>query len=310
MTKKSSTTPKPIKSTTVNLFDPERSMDVLTSTSSPFETDEKRDYTELLDLAKNDDKIDHTTELNKAIKFSTTCITMNVTESTQSSVIDKIQTTTTTLKPATLSTTISSTKQSPKPTPKSKTIEILKKTTTSTTTTELPTTILPRDNSTETIEFKEKFSYSNNQLNSLNKNETVDEEAIVDNGILPTEEEEEERKKDEAASKQIEKTFFGLDAKTGKEKQNPLITDKEQAKNKQLNLDSNNDLMMNKFFSNIEATNQKSTNNWFLSKGNQQQFRNRDQTNSKQTKEDDEFFKYHPMLKLLYKNCFGECSNV
>lgn len=91
---------------------------------------------------------------------------------------------------------------------------------------------------------------------------------------------------------------------TGKEKDeklNPLNSDRQQInfKNK-----PENDLM-NKIASTNLDNNQKS-NKWFLSSGQQFIRDNRDSINSKDKKEDE--FKYHPMLKLLYRNCYGNCS--
>ena len=288
-------TPDVSRATTERTLSPDsdKPMDSsVTTTLSPVEADDERTRDK-----KVENKIDEQPELVK-VKSFTTCVTVNITEPTEPSVDGKSSSSTTT-KPAVRSTepTVSSSST----TMKSKIVEILKKSTT------VPTTILPKDNSTETIEFSEKFSYSGTQLNSMDKNETTYDEMIVDSGVLPTEDEEEERRKDELESKQKIASFFGVDPVTGKEKDDAKSGFLSGRQTKPINQDGSD--LMNKLVSNID-TNQKQqpqqSNRWFVS-GNQQF--GRDYPTATKSPKDDEL-NYHPMLRLLYRNCYGGCSTV
>ena len=254
------------------------------STASPVEESDDR---------KIDTK-DQEVEQGKSI---TTCKPINVTEPTQPSV-DKSRST---VKVSSTASPISSTTKATVRSTAKLSKEVSTKSATTSTTTEPPTT-LPKDNSTETSEFKEKISYSGSNI--MEKNDTIDDETVVDNGVLPTEEEEEEKRKDELESKQKIASFFGVDPVTGKErddKLNPLISERQNPRGKSYNLESD---LMTRAVSNVEPP-PKQSNKWFL--GNQPFARgDRDYAANNKPKEDE--FLYHPMLKLLYRNCYGNCS--
>ena len=147
----------------------------------------------------------------------------------------------------------------------------------------------------------------------MERNDTIDDETGVDNGVLPTEEEEEEKRKDELESKQKIASFFGVDPVTGKEKDdklNPLVSERQSPRGKSYNLES--DQMMTRAVSNVEPS-AKQSNKWFPGNPNQP-FARADldyPANHNKPKEDE--FAYHPMLKLLMRNCgnygkYGNCS--
>lgn len=145
----------------------------------------------------------------------------------------------------------------------------------------------------------------------MEKNETIDEEALVDNGVLPTEEEEEEKRKDELESKQKIAAFFGVDPVTGKEKDdklNPLVSERQSPRGKAYNLES--DQMQTRSVSNVEP---KQSNKWFPNQSNQPFARGDLDYPANHNKPKEDEFAYHPMLRLLYRNCgnyrnSGTCS--
>lgn len=287
-TKASSTTQKPMvmvkpQVTTVRS---EPDSPVSSSTASSVKENDDEDH-------KMETKKEPETEPDRS-KSITTCKPINVTEPTQPS----------TVKVSSTALPVSSTaKPKAKTTAKPSKMDSPTKKSTTTSTTTQPTTTLPKDNLTETSEFKEKISYSGSQLNA-DKNDTIDDETVVDNGVLPTEEEEEEKRKDELESKQKIASFFGVDPVTGKEKDdklNPLISERQSPRGKSYNLESDS---MTRSVVNADPP-PKQSNKWFL--GNQPFARGDYGQPAANNKPKDEFI-YHPMLKLLYRNCYGNCS--
>lgn len=231
---------------------------------------------------------------DKENKIPTTCLTINITTSTESSPIDKKSFTTQATKLSTASSISTIKTTTSKTTTKSKIIDILKKNTTTTT----MATTQSKDNSTELSEFKEKFQYSNTQSSNLDKGET-DDESVVDSGVLPTEEELEEERKSQIESKQKIASFFGVDSLTDKKRDDNKKSDTDNQAIIKSRSSENNQL--NQFPISKQQTN---NNKWVLSAD--QQFGNRGFAMNRPQKKEDEF-KYHPMLKLIYRDCYGGC---